>query len=365
MWPQEPHTKAKHDLLTGYLGAWFGILGSSPRHARVIVFDGFAGPGVYESGEPGSPVLTINRLLHHDHFSRWGNTEFVFVFNERDDDRYVSLADTLIELERAQPGGAWPSNVRVHHRNESFPGLAENLLEGLAGATLAPTFAFVDPFGYKDVPLDLIKRLLSYDACELFIYFDFNSVSRFATAGNVDKHFGALFGTDRFKDAPPAGDPARPRFLHDLYEEQLRSVCDFAYVQSFAMVNRGGRVGNYMFFCTRNLTAFDRMKSTMWRLAPDGDYRFEDRFADQDVLFADQRDTEPLKAALLQRFAGSTVSIDDILKFTIEETPFYSGQVKRETLAPMQRDGLISGGPNQKRACQYPDGTLVVFPPKP
>ena len=198
VWPQEPHTRAKHDLLKGYLGAWFGILGSSPHHARVIVFDGFAGPGVYETGEAGSPVITVNSLLSHSHFSRWDSTEFVFVFNEQDPDRYVSLADTMVEMERARPGAKWPSNVRVLYRNESFPALAENLLTGLAGAKLAPTFAFIDPFGYKDVPLDLIKRLVSYDACELFIYFDFNSVSRFATAGNVDEHFEILFGTDEF-----------------------------------------------------------------------------------------------------------------------------------------------------------------------
>lgn len=364
VWKQEPHTKAKHDLLTGYLGAWFGILGSSQHYGRVIVFDGFAGPGRYDDGEKGSPVLALETLLNHSHFDRWGKTEFVFVFNERADDRYASLADTLQKLEQAQPGGGWPTNVRVHHRNESFSGLAEGLLAGLEenGAKLAPTFAFIDPFGYKDVPLDLIKRLVSSDACELFMYFDFNSVTRFSTAGVVDKHFEALFGTDEFKDAPPAGDPARPTFLHDLYERQLREGCDFAYVQSFAMVNKGGRIGNYMFFCTRNLKAFDRMKSTMWKLAPSGDYTFEDRFAGQDVLFADVRDTEPLKAALLEHFAGQTVSIETITQYTIASTPFYSGQLKRDTLAPMQKAGQISGGPNQRRPGQFPDGTLVVFP---
>ena len=76
----------------------------------------------------------------------------------------------------------------------------------------------------------------------------------------------------------------------------------------------------------------------------------------------DLRDTQPLKTALLEHFAGQTVSIEEVVKYTIESTPFYSGQVKRETLAPMQKAGLIAGGPNQKRAGQFPDGTLVVFP---
>ena len=67
---------------------------------------------------------------------------------------------------------------------------------------MAPTFAFIDPFGYKDVPLYLVAELVGFPKCELFIYFDFNSVNRFATAGIVDEHFDRLFGTDEYKNAP-------------------------------------------------------------------------------------------------------------------------------------------------------------------
>jgi len=34
IWPLEPHTKAKHELLRHYLGAWFPILSSSGPGAR-------------------------------------------------------------------------------------------------------------------------------------------------------------------------------------------------------------------------------------------------------------------------------------------------------------------------------------------
>jgi hypothetical protein len=55
--------------------------GNSPYDRKVGVFDGFAGPGVYAHGEPGSPVLVLEALLHHEHFSRWAGTEFLFLFN--------------------------------------------------------------------------------------------------------------------------------------------------------------------------------------------------------------------------------------------------------------------------------------------
>jgi hypothetical protein len=134
----------------------------------------------------------------------------------------------------------WPGNVTVlPPENKAFSELGEGLLAEARNG-LIPLFAFVDPFGYKDAPIDLIRRLLQYNKAELFIYFDFNSVNRFAGKhAGVDHRFEALFGCDDFYNAPARG-PARQKFLHDLYERQLRTVCSMAYVRSFEMVNETG-----------------------------------------------------------------------------------------------------------------------------
>jgi len=57
IWPIEPHTSAKHQILRKYLDAWLPILG---RHnSRIVYIDGFAGPGEYSGGEPGSPIIAL------------------------------------------------------------------------------------------------------------------------------------------------------------------------------------------------------------------------------------------------------------------------------------------------------------------
>ena len=63
IWKLEPHTKAKHDILRKYLQAWFPILSSWRR--RVVYYDGFAGPGRYEGGEAGSPLIAIEVAKDH------------------------------------------------------------------------------------------------------------------------------------------------------------------------------------------------------------------------------------------------------------------------------------------------------------
>ena len=61
IWPIEPHTSAKHQILRKYLDAWLPILGTYNK--RVVYVDGFAGPGQYTGGEPGSPIVALQAAL--------------------------------------------------------------------------------------------------------------------------------------------------------------------------------------------------------------------------------------------------------------------------------------------------------------
>lgn len=93
VWTLEPHTAAKHDLLRHYLKAWYPILA---RHSgRVIFLDGFAGPGIYEGGQSGSPIIAINTLLEHSYFPNLNECEFVFLFIENNSERLDRLETEL------------------------------------------------------------------------------------------------------------------------------------------------------------------------------------------------------------------------------------------------------------------------------
>ena len=63
IWPIEPHTSAKHQILRKYLDAWLPILGTYNK--RIIYIDGFAGPGEYVGGEPGSPIIALEAARSH------------------------------------------------------------------------------------------------------------------------------------------------------------------------------------------------------------------------------------------------------------------------------------------------------------
>jgi three-Cys-motif partner protein len=360
VWPLEPHTKAKHDLLQQYLGAWFPLLS---WNGRVVFLDGFAGPGVYSDGEPGSPVIALDTLLEHPLFGRW-KTEFVFLFLEPHKQRFQKLQAVLNDYTRGR--GGLPKNVRAEAHDVTFEESATSILDMLDAqqTSLAPTFAFIDPFGFSGVPLHLISRLLVFPRCEVFFNFMFDHVNRFITVDKVADHLEALFGSDQYRDAAGLFGEERKMFLHDLYQRQLRESCGFDYVQSFEMIGKNGHTGYYLFYGTRHLRGLEVMKDAMWRVDPAGGLQFSDRLAGQDVLFGGSDvDTAPLRTALLEHFAGQEVTVGAIEEFTLVQTPYAASHWNRKVLAPLEKEAVIevAASPRKKRYT-FPAGTVVRFP---
>src|SRR3989442_3699205 len=168
VWPMPDHTRAKHRLLRHYLSGWYPILGRGS--GRIIYLDAFAGPGVYVGGEPGSPIVALDTLLSHRQLPSLNTCEFRFNFLEPHPGR---LAELRRQLERYQAAsGGWPANVYVRADPSTFEEKAAEILAYLKreALPLPPTFAFIDPFGPKGLPMRLISRLLDAEKCEVCVH---------------------------------------------------------------------------------------------------------------------------------------------------------------------------------------------------
>ena len=169
LWELDPHTTAKHEILRRYLAAWFPILGT--YHGRIVYIDGFSGPGRYKSGEPGSPLIALDVAVNH----RKSTTgEIAFWFIEERDDRLAHLKQELAAVRIPAHFKVTADSGRFH---EKF-GSVLSSIEADKNA-LAPTFAFIDPFGFSGIPFSLIERLLKHKRCEVFITFMVDAINRF------------------------------------------------------------------------------------------------------------------------------------------------------------------------------------------
>ena len=334
----------------------------------MIFLDGFAGPGVYSNGEPGSPLIALTTLVDHAHFQKLSQTEFVFIFVEPEAERFESLRSEVEAFWERREGGQ-PSNVRVDLVNDEFANVADQIVTSLRDRNqqLAPTLAFVDPFGWSGVPMASIRDLLSSAKCEVLFNFMYDSVNRFVadTRPGIARHFSDLFGTtqDEHQAAAELSCQARKEFLRDLYAGQLRSEAGFNFVRSFELMDVDrGRTAYFLMFGTRHPKGLEVMKSAMWSLDPVSGARFTGFAGDQQMLFEEEPNVEPLRQALLEQFGGQSVTVDEIERFVIEETDYKTTHYKKRVLKPLEDEGVIACLSQRKRKGTYPAGTVLRFP---
>lgn len=356
VWDIDPHTLAKHRILERYLQAWLPIM--SKWNERLVIVDGFAGPGVYKGGEPGSPIIALNAFLEHDYRDRI-TAELVYLFIDDDQRRIDRLNEEIEKL------GELPAqvNVGVEHGTyeETFAGLLDDVQE--QGASLAPTFAFIDPFGYSQASMQLSGRFLEFERCEVLLYAPLPWINRFVSRSGQEEALTSFFGTEGWREAIPLKGAARIRFLHDLLYEQLKSEARLLYVRSFEIVAKGGG-GYHLFFGTNNKLGLLRMKETMWKIDPIAGQQYRDStYAGMEPLFQAQPDFDPLRKALREHFGTSVFLIEDALDYTLVETPYLPQHVKKPILKPLEAVEdveVVAAKPKRKKGT-YPDGTRLRF----
>ncbi|KAF0246798.1 MAG: hypothetical protein FD180_328 [Planctomycetota bacterium] len=357
IWPLDPHSKAKHEILRRYLEAWFPIL--STHHTRVVYIDGFSGPGRYKNGEAGSPLIALDVALNH---RKTIAGEVIFWFIEEREDR-------LEQLRKELAARTIPSHFRViadsGRFHEKFSAVLNSIDEG--NGALAPTFAFIDPFGFSGIPLSLIERLMKVRRCEVLVTFMVDAINRFLEHPDdkVQQHIVEAFGGDEaVRIAKGEGD--RVEALRGLYQAKLAKVA--RYVRYFEMRDHENRVQYYLFFATNNETGHLKMKEAMWRVDPDGEFRFSDATnPDQRAMFASDADATPLLVGQLNKqFLGKgTVTGGDVRAFVENQTAYLkkhmTGALKQlEQSATIHVQALKSDG-KKRRANTFPDEVKLAW----
>lgn len=355
LWKLEPHTLGKHLVLRRYRDAWFPIMGS--WNGRILFIDGFAGPGEYEDGEEGSPIIALKSLLEH-RSKGMVTAEVGFLFIERDKDRAAHLEALVSRLH-----SPLPPSCKVRVVNSAFDQKLTQVLDQLdvQAKKLAPCFVMVDPFGVSDTPMEVINRILRNPKSEVYVSFMYEFINRFKVTSEFERHLDNLFGTTGWRDGLEITDPEkRKQFFYSLYENQLRCA-GATYVVRFEMYE-GQRLVYAIFFGTHSLKGCDRMKQAIWKVAPFGDFAFKGTRSGQ--LALDLKDFEPLKSALRREFDGKGwVAIDAISAFVAsDKTDYHTGQFKSNALVPMEDAKEIDVDPStRKRKRTYPSGTKLRF----
>lgn len=352
IWEIEPHTIAKHKILENYLKAWFPIIGRYNNTVNYV--DGFAGPGIYSQGEAGSPLVALK--VANEHSAELTDT-LNFLFIEENESRAENLSTEIDKIKLK-------ANFNVNVVNSKFHETIDSILNTFEeeGKILAPTFIFIDPFGFSGIPASVIANLLKNPKVEVFINFSVDSINRFIGIQDADKHIVELFGAGEVIDLIKSSKENRIRDLRDLYQIMLTEHAKF--VRYFEMRNADGRIIYYLFFCGNHHLGHLRMKESMWRVSREGDFSFSDSTdPNQIVLFTKEDFAEELFGLIKVKFRSSTVEVVKIKKYVEDETAFLDKHLTQALkfgengnliqVNAFKRDGSI------RRKGTFPDGTIV------
>lgn len=351
IWSIAPHTEMKHFILKKYLGAWLPIIGNSSK--RVIFIDGFAGPGEYKEGNDGSPIIALKALIDHKLTLA---SEFIFIFIEKEKDRCTHLSQVISKLKTPQK-----ANIKFKVECGEFKEVITKILDDLenAGEKMAPTFLFIDPFGFSGIPMEQIKRFMVNNKCEVLITFMLDEMIRFCSLPQNENNLNELFGSEEWKriiNDSNLSSEEKSWELHNFYLNQLKNVAKITYVRSFKMINKFNKIDYFLFFGTNNLLGLEKMKDAMWAVDPNGQFSFSDATYDpkQTLLFSPSPNYPKLEKEIIAEFKGRKATIEQIDEFVITKTS-YLRKHRKKVFDDLEKDKKIKVNCSKKRRIKtYP-----------
>ena len=373
IWREDPHSNAKRVILRKYLQAYIPVVGS--RYNTLNIMDVFAGPGEYlgqgemENGvrEKGSPMIALHAAMGYFEGQRsqaTGNVTTIRLFyGEAREDRLRSLKER-VRAALSQQTSVWEvlyedaNKLVACHGNFS---IQISYVEGkfkefpVDMVPDEPAFAFIDPFGYKDIPFTLIKKLCEKQKTEVFVNLMVQPIQRgIGRATQLDssrESITATLGTDEWRMRACTG-KATGDELAEMYAYQLKEN-GMVFTLDFTMRNKSN-VGLYhLIFATKHIMGVKCMKEAMNRVTQDEAGLSFSSFLVQKchkkVSWSNEQDNAKAARMIYQKFKGKKVFVRaskehfpcdemSVEGFLLLQTPFV---FRSEQLKSMFKDRKI------------------------
>lgn len=377
-------TEVKHDILEKYLAPW--LLKITVVESEICYVDGFAGWGRYADGSPGSPLISMGvaKEILEDEYGgiRERLDTFSCDFVESNPSNFSDLKKGVEQFLTE-----CPSAIEADCHNEKFEKFANSsLLNNESKAS--PTFIFIDPFGFSGVSFDTVRKLVNLRSTgiELFITFMSGKMAQFMETEEHEIAINDILGADDWKDRVPSHlskDDRAERFVQ-IYEDQLRQEANVDYVWPFEMTEETKRQNcYYLIHATNHFDGFKIMKDIMFKAGADDQfaylgpnhYPYIEEQSTLDSIGVDDNEEENIESLaemLHEKFKGESMTFDQVLLETYEETPLIEThfrnackQLRDQRRVTIKNAGSDSGGTNTgldgKDLVKFKEGGLSKF----
>lgn len=352
-------SEVKALIVSQYFDIWSKIIAPNTMRSdgKLAYIDLFAGPGRYEDGSASTPLMVLGKAVVNPKVS----AGLVSMFNDKDTNHTKTLRAEI---------AAMPGKSNLKYEPQIFEGeVGRSIADYFESVKLAPTFSFIDPFGYKGLSWALIRSVIKDWGCDCVFFFNYPRINAGINNPVVDQHMEALFGKENLEHLRATLNASQANREGVIVEHLKSAMIDAGakFVQMFRFRNETNtRTTHYLVFVTKHPTGYELMKEIMAVHSSHSDqgvpsYEYAPSMEGTSKLFEDARDN--LEDRLVVEFAGQTHTMIGLYHRDNIEKPFIKKNYK-EALSNLLATKRIATD-RVPRAGTFGDGVVVIFPSKP
>lgn len=323
-WEYKEQTKAKHEVFNDYINIWIKIVGA---YNKLNYIDGFGGVGAYEDKSGGifygSPVLVAKAIQKIT--SKLKRAVNILVIDENKDN--LDNIKKIFAYEKI--------NIEPVFINSDFDKTINDILDKVEN--VAPTFIFVDPFGFK-IKIKTIERIMKINKSEVFLNFMFTRINQFLSDKKTKNTFDDLFGACDWQKSKNLSGVGREKGIVECYRNQLKKFSKYVYYFKLEFPNKK-KTFYYLFHLTNYFKGCAIMKSSFAKFHY-GRVEYRGMRDNQMGLFeAKDIKINSVINYLKNKYKGQQKSFQEILEEQIDETEFLESHF-RDAIKEMEGKDL-------------------------
>lgn len=349
---QTEQSIVKAAIVSKYFEVWAKVITSTQKKypmydsGQILYIDLFAGPGRYANGAASTPKLILEKAIQDDMIAN----KLVAIFNDKDEANVKSLEKCIKEIK-----GIKKLKYKPMVKNNEVGSKIVQMFESIR---LAPTFFFVDPWGYKGLSLRLVNSVIKDWGCDCVFFFNYNRINMGLSNELVQEHMGALFGEERLTllNKKLKRKKSNERELI-IVEELCQSLKSYGsrYTLPFRFKNASGtRTQHHLIFVSKHFKGYELMKDIMAKESSDEnqgvatfEYNPADKMPKQSLLFKLTLSVDDLAKILVTDYSGKKMPMRGIYEEHSIDTPFTVRNYK-DALLKLEEEGKITTSPHRK-----------------